>query len=104
VRWSLNIAPTGTFLTLDDSGPGIPDDEMHMVTKRFFRGRHKCAIGSGLGLAIVQTALEKDGLALRLQNRSPGAGLRAQIFVVADRVAMDAADADATTQEVVIAV
>jgi two-component system sensor histidine kinase QseC len=91
VRWTLDAAPSGTLLTIDDSGPGIPEDEMHMVTKRFFRGRNKSVIGSGLGLAIVQTALEKDGLGLRLQNRSPGPGLRVQIFVPADRAAIDPA-------------
>lgn len=93
IRWSLLPGGPGALLTLDDSGPGIPDDEMHMVTKRFFRGRHKSAIGSGLGLAIAQTALEKDGLFLRLANRSPDPGLRAQIVLSAERVAIDSPNA-----------
>ncbi|MFA5952034.1 MAG: ATP-binding protein [Hyphomicrobium sp.] len=89
VNWSLISSPSGVLLTLDDLGPGIPEDELQMVTRRFFRGRSKSAIGSGLGLSIVQTALNKDGLSLRLENRAPGPGLRAQIVVEAERVAME---------------
>lgn len=90
VGWSLLPTARGVMLALEDTGPGIPEDEIHMVTKRFFRGRSKSAIGSGLGLAIAETALRKDGLVLRLENRSPEPGLRAQIIVGAERVAMDA--------------
>lgn len=87
VRWTLARTDNAAMLTLDDDGPGIPHDEIDMVTKRFFRGRHKSAVGSGLGLSIAETALEKDGLALRLLSRVPGPGLRAQIVVEVQRVA-----------------
>jgi two-component system sensor histidine kinase QseC len=93
IRWSLLPATRGgVLLTLEDCGPGIPPDEMQMATKRFFRGRNKSAIGSGLGLAIAQTALEKDGLDLKLENRAPEPGLRAQILVSVERVALDPID------------
>ncbi|MFA5902000.1 MAG: ATP-binding protein [Hyphomicrobium sp.] len=92
VRWSLVPGSSAVLLTLDDAGPGIPEDELQMVTRRFFRGRNKSAIGSGLGLAIAQTALDKDGLSLNLQNRTPGPGLRAQIVIPTARVAFDAAE------------
>lgn len=81
VRWSLMRSETEALLTLDDNGPGIPLDEIGMVTRRFFRGRHKSVLGSGLGLAIAETALEKDGLSLRLENRTVEPGLRAQIVI-----------------------
>jgi two-component system sensor histidine kinase QseC len=90
VSWSLLTSPAGVLLTLEDGGPGIPEDELHLVTKRFFRGRHKCAIGSGLGLSIADTALRKDGLSLHLENRRPELGLRAQIVVPGERFASDA--------------
>lgn len=89
VRWFLSPGARGVLLTLEDTGPGIPEDEMHMVTKRFFRGRNKGVIGSGLGLAIAKEALEKDGFSLVLQNRTPESGLRAQIVITAERVAID---------------
>lgn len=97
VRWSLIASPATVLLTLDDAGPGIPDDELRMVTKRFFRGRHKSAIGSGLGLSIAHTALEKDGLSLHLENRSPEPGLRAQIVVASERFAIDPVRSRAAT-------
>lgn len=90
VRWTLlPAAQGGVVLALDDAGPGIPEDEIKMVTQRFYRGRHTRAVGSGLGLAIAETALEKDGLALVLENRSPEPGLRAKILIGAERVILD---------------
>lgn len=86
VRWFLARSDTAALLTLDDNGPGIPGDEIGMVTKRFFRGRYKSVLGSGLGLSIAETALEKDGMSLRLENRAPEPGLRAQIVIDAQRV------------------
>ncbi|HML44394.1 MAG: sensor histidine kinase N-terminal domain-containing protein [Hyphomicrobium zavarzinii] len=88
VRWSLAQAAGVVLLTIEDDGPGIPADEIGMVTKRFFRGRHKSALGSGLGLSIADTALQKDGLALRLQNRAPAPGLRAEIVIDVSRVTL----------------
>ena len=37
-----------------DRGRGIAPDEIDLVTRKFFRGRHFMANGSGLGLAIVK--------------------------------------------------
>ena len=64
---------------IEDEGPGIPDDEIALVTNRFFRGRNKSALGSGLGLSIVDLALRANGARLVLHNRSDARGLRAQI-------------------------
>jgi two-component system sensor histidine kinase QseC len=88
VCWSLAQQAGAVLLTIEDDGPGIPADEIGMVTKRFFRGRHKSALGSGLGLSIADTALQKDGLALRLQNRAPAPGLRAEIVIDVSRVTL----------------
>lgn len=86
VRWTVTHTNGTAILAVEDCGPGIPPDEIEIVTKRFYRGRHKSALGSGLGLAIVETALAKDGMNLRLENRlAPATGLRAQILVAADR-------------------
>jgi len=104
VRWSLLPTTRGVLLTLDDSGPGIPEDELLMVTKRFFRGRNKSALGSGLGLAIADTALDKDGLVLRLENRTQPPGLRAQILIATERVAIDATDERAPPVRVAVEV
>lgn len=85
VRWTLARNDSETLITLDDQGPGIPPEELDKVTQRFFRGRYKSPVGSGLGLSIAETALQKDGMALRLLNRTPS-GLQAQIVIAAKRV------------------
>ncbi|MBC2884501.1 sensor histidine kinase N-terminal domain-containing protein [Ochrobactrum sp. CM-21-5] len=69
-------------LTVDDDGPGIPDEEMPYVTERFFRGAHRNENGSGLGLAIVQTAVARMEGSARLANRT-GGGLCAELTVPA---------------------
>lgn len=63
-------------IVIEDDGPGIPEDELPMVTERFFRGRNVGSVGSGLGLSIVELALEQNSWQLRLENRS-GGGLSA---------------------------
>lgn len=99
VHWSVARGAGEVRLALEDHGPGIPEDELGLVTKRFFRGRHKSAIGSGLGLSIVETALQKDGLSLRLENRKPERGLRAEIVIDARRASLPDAGADARAAE-----
>lgn len=74
---------------IDDAGPGIPDDELHKVRDRFFRGRNKTSMGSGLGLAIAEMALKRVGGELHLENRPEG-GLRAKIRLPGSAVAANA--------------
>jgi two-component system sensor histidine kinase QseC len=81
VRWSAERRPGQIVIAVEDEGPGIPEDEMQLVTDRFFRGRHKSATGSGLGLAIVELALRADGARLNLVNRQDRSGLRAEIIL-----------------------
>ncbi|GEL41870.1 two-component sensor histidine kinase [Methylorubrum extorquens] len=77
VEWAAR--PGGGGIVVRDEGPGIPEEELPHVTKRFFRGRHKSATGSGLGLAIVEMASHRSGLSLHLRNRSDRRGLEAEI-------------------------
>lgn len=87
VRWTLSEVNGTVSIALEDSGPGLDDDELPLVTQRFYRGRNKAGIGSGLGLAIAQTALENDGMTLKLERRAPGPGLSASIVLGAQRCA-----------------
>jgi two-component system, OmpR family, sensor histidine kinase QseC len=79
IRWSMERSADALTIFIEDEGPGIPDDEIALVTNRFFRGRNKSALGSGLGLSIVDLALRASGARLVLHNRSDARGLRAQI-------------------------
>jgi signal transduction histidine kinase len=70
------------LITIDDEGPGIPDQSMSRVFEPFFRvdpARRKAGPGAGLGLAIAKEIVERHGGKLTLQNRSPR-GLRQEII------------------------
>lgn len=59
-------------LTVEDSGPGIPPDELDRVFDRFYRVPGTGVSGSGLGLAIVRQVAERHGAAVSLQNLQGG--------------------------------
>src|ERR1700694_2719089 len=81
VKWSVATDKSRAAITIDDEGPGIPDNELLLVTNRFFRGQHKSSSGTGLGLAIVQLALEKIGGSLTLENKPRDRGARATVVL-----------------------
>lgn len=84
VQCGLRTVHDVVSVLIDDSGPGIPDEELAKVCDRFFRGRNKTAMGSGLGLAIADLAAERLGGDISLQNRIEG-GLRAEFRLTSAR-------------------
>lgn len=59
-------------LSVLDSGPGIPPDEIERVFERFFRGdRARGTPGTGLGLAIARHILRAHGGQIWAENRRP---------------------------------
>lgn len=79
-------------LSVEDSGPGIPDAQLPTVLVRFGRLGSADSEGSGLGLAIVTAVAEAHGGAFAL-GRSELGGCRAAITLPASRVTMGAARA-----------
>jgi two-component system sensor histidine kinase QseC len=79
IRWSMATTSESVTISIEDEGPGIPTEEIPLVTSRFFRGRHKSALGSGLGLSIVEVALRANDAELHLSNRTDRSGLRADM-------------------------
>ncbi|MBX3003458.1 MAG: sensor histidine kinase KdpD [Anaerolineales bacterium] len=66
-------------LVLEDSGPGIPSDELDQVFDKFHRVDRKDQLGgSGLGLSISKGLIEANGGHIQLANRPTG-GLRVEI-------------------------
>ena len=55
-----------------DYGPGIPEDELPLVKKKFYKGSSK-ARGSGIGLAVCDEIVQMHGGSLTLAN-APGGG------------------------------
>ncbi|WP_322043526.1 ATP-binding protein [Paraburkholderia sp. J67] len=68
-------------LSVVDEGPGIPEDQLSLVTRPFYRvdSARTQANGTGLGMAIVQRLVGRYRGALRLRNRAPGPGLEVTI-------------------------
>jgi signal transduction histidine kinase len=63
-------------LTIDDHGPGIPNDELANVFQPFFRASSAPdGKGFGLGLAIARRAIEVHHGRIDIAN-IPGGGLR----------------------------
>ncbi len=57
-----------------DYGPGIPEDEIPLVKKKFFKGSSK-ARGTGIGLAVCDEIVELHGGQLILENAQGGGTL-----------------------------
>ncbi len=68
-------------LTVEDSGPGIPEAERARVLDRFYRiaGADAGPSGSGLGLSIVRTIADMHGASLILESSSRLGGLRVAV-------------------------
>jgi two-component system OmpR family sensor kinase len=69
----------GSFLEVEDTGPGIPPAERERVFDRFYRGETATVNGSGLGLAIVRRIAQRHGGDVQLLDASEGAGLRVRV-------------------------
>lgn len=82
---SVAIKPTSKSIeiTIDDEGPGIPEQELIRVFEPFYRvekSRSPETGGVGMGLAIALSAVQAHGGELNLSNRLTG-GLRASIVL-----------------------
>ena len=77
--------PGQLVVTVDDDGPGIPEDMREDVFKPFVRldsARNQDASGTGLGLSIARDIARSHGGDIELSD-SPMGGLRATIRVPA---------------------
>ncbi|HWJ94440.1 MAG TPA: ATP-binding protein [Telluria sp.] len=66
-------------VTVEDSGPGIPEEERGRVFDRFYRIAGSEASGSGLGLAIIKAIAERHGATLELASSERLGGLKAVV-------------------------
>lgn len=70
-------------VTVDDGGPGLPEEELSKVFEPFYRvegSRSRDTGGTGLGLAIVRQIAQSHGGEITLANRPEG-GLRATLRI-----------------------
>jgi signal transduction histidine kinase len=75
IRLSAESQSGNVNLTIEDSGPGIPADQLEQIFERFHRldpGRARTEGGTGLGLAIARKLAEAHGGSLHAENRPEG--------------------------------
>jgi signal transduction histidine kinase len=72
-RIEASIALEDGFIVvrIRDYGPGIPEDELSLVKKKFYKGSSK-ARGSGIGLAVCDEIVNLHGGTLNLSNAEGG--------------------------------
>ena len=81
VALSVNITDSLWQLHVDDSPPGITDDELQRLGERFYRvdsSRNRATGGSGLGLALSKQITAAHGGDIMFAH-SPLGGLRATL-------------------------
>ena len=76
---SLNEEMHFVYLTVEDSGSGIPEDKYDRVFDAFYRAEYHNVTGSGLGLAIVKSVLERMNGTIQLGTSRHGNGLRVTV-------------------------
>jgi signal transduction histidine kinase len=78
VEVSVSGTATEVLLQVDDSGPGIAENERDRVFDRFYRRADNRESGSGLGLAIVRSVALAHGASIALES-APLGGLRVTV-------------------------
>jgi len=81
----------GSWLEVEDNGPGIPLAERATAMQRFRRGSSATGSGSGLGLAIAADIAARHGGRLDLLDAHAGPGLRARLSLPPQQPAPPAA-------------
>lgn len=71
-------APTGVTVWVEDSGRGVPAEDLPKIADRFFRSSNTVGQGTGLGLAIARALTERAGGTLTISARRPS-GLRVEL-------------------------
>jgi two-component system sensor histidine kinase QseC len=74
----------GVSLSIEDSGPGVPEDQYQRIFDRFYRlggDQHESGvIGCGLGLAIVRHIADLHGASIELHQSGFESGLSVSVF------------------------
>lgn len=80
IRIDLTADASGATLTIQDSGPGIPEENRARIFDRFYRVPGTEPSGSGLGLAIVKAIVERHDASIDLGKSVLGGLMVTAIF------------------------
>ncbi|HIT35023.1 MAG TPA: sensor histidine kinase [Candidatus Faecousia intestinigallinarum] len=73
IEASIHFDGRDVLVYIRDFGQGIPEDELSLVKKKFYRGSSKTR-GTGIGLAVCDEIVQMHGGELTLEN-APGGGV-----------------------------
>ena len=71
IEASMRFEDGFVVVRIRDFGPGIPEDELPLVKKKFYKGSSSVR-GSGIGLAVCDEIVEMHGGLLTLENAEGG--------------------------------
>lgn len=80
IQFGYQVLDQKVELYVEDTGCGIPGEELPNVTKKFYVGNNKNA-GSGLGLSIVDEIVQLHGWRLQIQSKQ-NAGTKVSIEIM----------------------
>lgn len=83
IEASMEFVKETVVVKIRDYGPGIPEDELPLVKKKFYKGSSK-ARGSGIGLSVCDEIIQMHGGTLTLEN-APGGGTLVTIEIPANQ-------------------
>jgi signal transduction histidine kinase len=83
-------------LTVEDDGPGVPDELRERVFERFVRGEGDRGSSSGLGLSIVRAVADSHGGRVDLEDAHPGARFVVHLPLAADEPVIEPVPAEPT--------
>lgn len=72
IEVSVHMDASFVYIKIRDYGPGIPEDELEHVKKKFYRGSNAKERGSGIGLAVCDEIIRFHGGSLDLKNAEGG--------------------------------
>ncbi len=84
IKLSLSQQEQQIILLIEDSGPGINEDELNRVMDRFYRvggdSHNSGVVGSGLGLSIVKQIVQLHKAKLSLSRSTTLGGLKVSVL------------------------
>ncbi len=79
VRLQIDTRDGAVHVTVEDSGPGIAEDQRERMFERFVRGPSQDSSGSGLGLSIAKAIADRHGATLALGQSDRLGGLQVNL-------------------------
>ena len=63
-----NKKPEHYYISIQDEGCGIKEEEQPFIFNKFYRSKHKKTSGTGLGMAIVKKIADRHRIEIRLHS------------------------------------